>query len=115
MNKTGSLLVAFLLCFTSLFAQDSNQVYKWTVSSKKIGASDYELIFSTPGNPKWQLYAPNQNPGDVPTTELQFADSTFTTNNTFRDSGSARTQQSEIFSVPLRIYEGPATFISRVH
>ncbi|MGZ8537824.1 MAG: cytochrome c biogenesis protein CcdA, partial [Flavisolibacter sp.] len=102
----------FILFFTTgfvTFAQDSLQPFKWNVSSRKISANQYELTFYTNGNPEWQLYAPNQVLGEVPTTEVKF-DSSIQVGNSFTDSGNVKTLQSEIFEVPVKIYEGTTTW-----
>lgn len=98
------LLVGFLAQ-----AQDSIPPFQWKVTSKKIADGKYEIIFSTPGNKSWQLYAP-QTVSDVPTTELQFSDSSIQTTNTLKDSGTAKTEHSAIFDAPVKLYEGPTTW-----
>lgn len=98
------LLVGFLAQ-----AQDSTPPFQWKVTSKKIADGKYEIIFSTPGNKSWQLYAP-QTVSDVPTTELQFSDSSIQTTNTLKDSGTAKTEHSAIFDAPVKLYEGPTTW-----
>jgi thiol:disulfide interchange protein DsbD len=101
-----------LLLLSSFFsqAQDSIQPFQWQVSSKKISSNQYEIIFSTQGNKGWQLYAPNQSFSDVPTTELQFSDSAIQASKTVNDSGAIKTEQSPLFGVPVKIYEGPTTW-----
>src|SRR5436190_1984223 len=98
------LLISF--AYTGL-AQDT--VFHWTVSSKKISSNQYEILFSTPGNPNWQLYAPNQSFSDVPTTEIQF-DSAIQFNNHFETTGKNKTAQNAIFGVPVNYNEGAVTW-----
>jgi thiol:disulfide interchange protein len=104
--KKRFLLISVLFLFSFFsFAQDS--IYQWTVSSKKISASQYEIIFSTQGNSTWQLYAPNQNLSDVPTTEIQFTDSAIRLNGSFKESGAAKNKLSSLFNTNIRFYTGP--------
>ena len=86
------LLLPLLFISFILFGQDS--AYQWKVSSKKLAANQYELTFSTRGNTVWQLYAPNQSLSEVPTTEIQFADSAIQTDGNFKESGVAKNEQS---------------------
>ena len=109
-NLRSFFLIGFMLMATGLWAQDSNTVFAWQVSSKKISLNQYEIIFSTQGNKGWQLYAPNQSFSDVPTTELQFSDSAIQASKTLKDSGDIKTEQSPLFGVPVKIYEGPTTW-----
>src|SRR5688572_6242740 len=99
-------LLLFSLSFSS-FAQDS--VFQWTVTSKKIGSNKYEILFTTPGNANWQLYAPYQVFSDVPTTEIKF-DSAVQFNNRFEVSGTIKKEQNPIFEVPVNYNEGPTTW-----
>lgn len=46
--RTIGFLV-FVVISNDLFSQDSLPVYKWDISSKKIGEGRYELSFSTNG------------------------------------------------------------------
>jgi cytochrome c biogenesis protein CcdA len=109
----GFFLILPLLCTSILFAQDVASPFNWKVTSKRIAPDQYELIFSTDGNPAWQLYAPNQLLGDVITAEVQL-DSSVHSNNRFKDSGSAKTRQSEIFDTSVKLYEGPTTWTTVV-
>jgi thiol:disulfide interchange protein len=97
--------------FISFFvqAQDAAQPFQWKVSSKKMATGKYEIIFSTEGNKTWQLYAP-QTLSDVPTAELQFADSSIQAAKAIKDSGAAITEQSVLFGTAVKIYEGPTTW-----
>ena len=109
------------LCFLILFlfgvrcySQDTTAVFKWSASSKKVSANEYELIFTTNGNTHWQLYAPNQMLGDVATTELQFNDSVFRLQPPFKDSGIVKTVQSPIFNVPVTVSESKEVWKARI-
>ena len=105
------LLFLFLLLSSfSSQAQDFTQPFQWNVSSKKISSNQYEIIFSTQGSKDWQLYAPNQSLSDVATTELQFADSSIQASKSVKDSGAIKSEQSPLFGVPVKLYEGPTTW-----
>jgi thiol:disulfide interchange protein DsbD len=103
-------LLFFLLFFSaSATAQDSS-LYEWKVSSRKIDANKYELIFSTPGNSNWQLYGPNESIADTRSTEIE-VDSSVTVDPKFADSGTAKTITNALFdNASFKVYEGPATF-----
>lgn len=103
------LFLFFFLLSGKLFAQDS--AYKWTVTSKKNDAKTYELIFSTPGNSSWQLYAPNQVLNEVAVSELTFLDSSIKVIKPFRESGTQSVMKSPIFdNAEIKIYGGQASF-----
>jgi cytochrome c biogenesis protein CcdA/thioredoxin-related protein len=107
MNKgiQGFLLVFLILTGFRSLAQENLQ-FNWKESSRKLSAGRYEIVFSTPGSGAWQLYAPNQDLGGVPSAEIQFTDSSLQPENSFRDSGAARTEHSSIFEKPVRFYSG---------
>lgn len=101
------LLAAITFLVSPIIAQDSSAI-QWKVSSKKINANEFELIFSSPGNPQWQLYAPNQLLFDIPTTTLELPDSTFLLVGNFNDSGNFQTITSTLFEdQKVRIYQSP--------
>jgi thiol:disulfide interchange protein DsbD len=104
----------FLFFCISSTAQDTGTIYQWQVVGQKVDDKTYDLIFSTRGAKGWQLYAPNQTPGDVPTTELNFADTSIQLLPSFIDSGSVKTVQSQIFGEPLKVYEGPVSWKQRI-
>jgi thiol:disulfide interchange protein DsbD len=103
-----------LISSVTLLAQDATPVFHWNVSSKKIADKIYELDFFTKGAEGWQLYAPNQLLSDIPTTELQFADSSILFVTSIKDSGLQKTLQSAIFDVPVKIYTGPVLWKQQI-
>ncbi|HJW17822.1 MAG TPA: cytochrome c biogenesis protein CcdA [Flavisolibacter sp.] len=106
----AGLFIFFILAGFLSHAQDSIQPFKWNVTSKKISANQYQLIFSTGGNKSWELYAPDQLLSEVPTTELQLSDSAITITNSFADSGSFKKAHSALFDTIVKIYQGPTTW-----
>src|SRR6185436_19990297 len=88
-------LLGTLTFYSSVFAQDSAN-YQWTVTSKKITDKKYELNFSTAGSPRWQLYAPNQEPGGVRSVDLIIKDSSIIIDDVFAESGESKTFNSSI-------------------
>lgn len=102
--RNGFFLFSCLVFSLLGFAQDS--AFQWKVSSQKIGEIQYELVFSTPGNEQWQLYAPNQKLLDVPTVELQFADSSIQPQGTFEISGVQNSEQNALFNNTVKFYKG---------
>lgn len=101
------LLIFFLPAY--VFSQEVPSVFQWKVSSKKLSGQQYELRFSTPGASEWQLYSP-QLISEVPTTELQFADSAVQPVGNLHDSGNATTISSQIFDAPVAVHKGPVTW-----
>lgn len=97
------------------FAQDSAQAYKWNVTSKKIADHTYQLIFSTQGNPNWNLYAPGQDLGGVPSAALTLNDSAFQTVDQFKQTGTLKEEPSKIFTgINEKTYSGPTTWIQEI-
>ncbi|HEV7620259.1 MAG TPA: cytochrome c biogenesis protein CcdA [Flavisolibacter sp.] len=113
--RNGFLLSCCLLLGMLVYGQETSQVYKWTVGSKKIAGDQYELSFSTDGNKQWQLYAPGQSLDSVAAAELQFPDSVIKIQLPFKDSGTAATIHSSIFNIPVKIFNGPTTWKVAVH
>lgn len=111
MNRIIQRTLAGVFLLTVFFAQaqDPGQAFQWKVHSKKLSDGKFEIIFSTQGNKNWQLYAP-QTLSDVPTAEVQFADSSIQAAKSIRDSGAVRTDQSALFGTAVKLHEGPATW-----
>ena len=107
MMKLTRIILVFIVSLLSFSAIAQDSTFQWKVSSRKISNNQYEIIFATPGNKDWQLYAPNQLISDVPTTELQF-DSGILFDNRFIDSGAVVTEQSALFDMPIRYHQGAA-------
>src|SRR5215213_3875445 len=108
-------LIVSLLSVVGI-AQDST-IYKWSVTSKKIGESSYELKFTTPAAAGWQLYAPGQMvAGEVPTAELVFADSSIEVQRPFGFEGNAVDAKiSALENASFKIFEGDASFVFRIN
>lgn len=108
------IFTLFTCIFTLLATAQDSAVYKWTVSSKKTGQQTYELTFRTEGAAGWQLYAPGQLIGDVPTVELQFADSSIAIDQPSA-SGTVRNVANALFdNASFAVYEGPAAFVFNI-
>lgn len=115
MFKISRLFLSLFLITISICtaAQDSS-LFKWEVASKKIDATTYQLIFSTPGNGHWQLYGPNEMISGVNSTELSF-DSAVSFIPPYKETGEAKTIKNQLFdNAAFRIYEGAATFIATI-
>ncbi|MGB2748139.1 MAG: hypothetical protein WBC34_08055, partial [Thiofilum sp.] len=69
--------VLFLLPGLCAFSQADSlaNVFKWTVSSKKLSDKKYELIFTAPAVAGSSLYAPGQDLDGVKSAEIIFSDS----------------------------------------
>lgn len=94
----------FIFLNIDLFSQDPVVIYKWNVSSKKIGEGKYELVFSTDGVSGWQLYSPSQTAPDLITTEIKFGDSAIRQQNNFEEKGISKEIISPAFG-KVKIYE----------
>lgn len=101
-----------LCCFSSTVVkgQDST-AYTWEVTGKKVQDKVYELTFTTAGNNKWQLYGANESISDVPSVEVELADSSIVIKKPYKESGNSNTFSSPIFdNASFKVYEGPASF-----
>jgi cytochrome c biogenesis protein CcdA/thioredoxin-related protein len=108
------LLLLTSLVLSSGFAQDSLQVFKWSVSSKKIDNSTYQLTFNSPGNPQWFLYAPAQDLNGVATTEIKFPDSSIVVATNYTDAGININEQSKLFEKTIKLDKGPSKWITTI-
>ncbi len=98
----------FIFINLQLFSQDS-AIYKWNVSSKKIGEGSYELVFSTKGVKGWQLYSPSQTVPDLAMAEINFGDSAIKQEKEFSESGMSKEIESPVFdNSNVKIYEDAA-------
>src|SRR4030095_11559493 len=116
MNRLFRIIgfLVFLLVADDLFSQDSLSIYRWDISSKKIGDATYELIFSTGGVPGWQLYSPSQADPDLTTTEIKFGDSAIEQQKNFAENGSPMEVNSTVFDGKAKIYEGGAEWKKQI-
>lgn len=99
-----------LLINSSAFSQDSTGLKGWTVESKKTGEGKFELHFTLPDAQGWQVYAPNQAPGDVKAVELNFQDSAVAQQGDFIIEGQPQKIRSSIFGTDLSVFEGKASW-----
>jgi len=111
-----TFLLILILSLRSIgYAQDSSQLFKWTVSSKKLTNNTYDLIFSTLGNSAWNLYAPNQDLGGVTSASVTLNDSAFHLSNDFRLTGTFQQQPSKIFTgIIEKVYTTPTTWTQQI-
>ncbi len=93
-----------------LFSQDSTGLKGWTVESKKTGDGKYELLFNLPDVQGWQLYAPNQSPGDVKTVEMIFTDTAVKQEGDFILTSQPVTIKSSIFETDLAVFDKGASW-----
>ncbi|MBL7741515.1 MAG: thioredoxin family protein [Chitinophagaceae bacterium] len=106
-------LLLTLSCF-SVFAQDGGSIFPWKVSSKKTGEGKYELVFSVQPAGQWELYSPAQKI-DLPTTELQFTDSSIIHDGKFSEKGEVKEIKHPLFEEGmLRAYQSPVEWVTTV-
>ena len=116
MFRLTRFLLILLLGFLSgqSLAQDSS-MYSWKVTSKKTGEGVYEISFSTTGKNGWQLYAPGQDLGGVPSVELSFPDSAISALPLQKAAGALTVFASPLFdNKEVTVYEGPAEWKTTV-
>ena len=100
-------VLAFFFSNT-VFSQGDSPVFPWKVTSKKIGDGKYELVFSTIAPGQWELYAPVQKI-DLPTTELQFNDSSVAQEGKFSEKGEVKEIKHPLFEEGVvRVAQSPA-------
>jgi cytochrome c biogenesis protein CcdA/thioredoxin-related protein len=117
MKKIRFCLIGFLVFAVQLEvqAQDSTQVIRWSVSSKKVSDKVYELVFSTQGNSQWNLYAPNQDLSGVASASLTLNDSAFHVLDEMKQAGTVKGEPSKIFTgINEKVYTGPTTWTQEV-
>ncbi len=110
MHKRFLLGFVFSWLFLCAFTQDSLSV-KWQVKSEKISSGEYRLVFSTPVNNSWQLYAPGQDISGIPSSALVFRDSSISIVKALTGSSDAKTIISSIFdNKQFQVYEKQTTW-----
>ncbi len=99
--------------FAGVSAQDT--AYQWKATSNKIDDKTYELVFTSNGNPNWQLYSANQNINDAPAITLEFRDSSIKVIPTFEQKGETKKIVSPIFdNASFNVYEGSFTITAKI-
>jgi cytochrome c biogenesis protein CcdA/thioredoxin-related protein len=107
--------VALLFINSTVVKGQDPTAYKWEVSSKKIQDKVYELTFTTSGNNNWQLYGANELISDVPSVELELADSSIAVKKPFKETGNSITVRNPVFdNASFKVYQGPASFTATV-
>jgi len=96
-HKKGFSLFVLLVFLKAAFSQSADSVITWQPASKKTGEGRYELIFSTMGSERWQLYAPGQTLNEIKTAELQFADSSIALEGPIQSSAKTKKISSPYF------------------
>ena len=104
-------LLVLLSLFFSLILTAQESAFKWEVTGIKKSAGVYEIEFKTPGNEQWQLYGANEKFDDVPSVEIELADSSIKIEKPFLESGQKKTIQNPIFNnSAFTVYTGPAVY-----
>src|SRR5688572_5263074 len=96
MTRVFLFTICLLFAYTIVAGQDS-AVFKWEVSSQKIGDKTYKLNFTTPGVAAWDLYGPNEIISEVPAVEIVFSDSSIQSLKPYEEKGRPQTIKSALF------------------
>ncbi len=108
------LPILFVLGFVTAHAQDT-ATYQWKVTSQKTAEREYEISFTTEGKNGLQLYAPGQDLGGVNSVELSFPDPSITiVDPVSKQTGASTAFTSTIFNKEVTVFEGPATWTTRI-
>ncbi len=110
------ILFLVLSCWmaVSAFTQDSS-AFSWTVKSERISPGEYRLVFQTPVNNSWQLYAPAQDIAGIQSSALIFKDSSIVVVSPLAGKEGYKTINSTIFdNQPFKIYEGSAVWTATI-
>ncbi|MBK6828382.1 MAG: hypothetical protein IPG86_16665 [Chitinophagaceae bacterium] len=101
-----------LFCWPRLFPIITGQYgFKGLDRRKqKTGNGKYELLFNLPDVQGWQLYAPNQSPGDVKTVEMIFTDAAIKQEGDFILTVQPVTIKSSIFETDLAVFDKSASW-----
>ncbi len=94
-----------IFLYSSFAGSSQDNLYVWTVSSKKITDGKYDLVFSTSGAKGWQLFAPNQVLNEVEMGSVSFNDSSILVDEQFREGNGTRTFNSLLFDTAVKVYD----------
>ena len=104
-------LLVLLPLFFGFILTAQESAFKWEVTGIKKSAGVYEIEFKTPGNDQWQLYGANEQFDDVPSVEIELADSSIKIEKPFLESGQKKTIQNPIFDNSVfTVYTGPTVY-----
>jgi thiol:disulfide interchange protein DsbD len=107
MKKFLPALFAIFFIVSTLTGRAQDTAYRWKVTSERIDSVTYSLSFSTEGNSQWQLFDPNSLLSDVPSSQLEFTDSSIRFIPPFKVVGSTINIQSPLFdNANFAVYEG---------
>ena len=109
-----SMIFSFLILSLAARAQeDARQLEGWTVSSSRIGDKEFRIRFELADSKGWQVYAPVQATPDIALAELHWTDSSLGEASLQNEAG-AKEVQSEVFGMPMLVYDGPAAFSTSI-
>lgn len=110
MYKRIFLFFLFYCSVIAAFSQDST-AFSWSVKSERISPGEYRLVFTTPVNNNWQLYAPGQDISGISSSALIFKDSSISITSPLTGSEGAKMINSPLFdNQPFNVYEGVTTW-----
>ena len=113
MKRFTFLLAALVLLSISASAQILDPV-KWSFSSQKIAANEYEIIFKASIDNRWHLYS-QDIPQAPPATTFTFKkDSSFILEGKVKEIGKVIEEFDKNFNMVLKYYSDSVRFVQKV-
>ncbi len=113
MKRIFFLITGLFLLVTSVSAQVLQPV-TWSYSSKKISATEYELIFKATIDSPWHLYS-QDIPQAPPATTFDFVkDSSYTLVGKVKEVGNVIQEYDKNFNMVLKYYSDSVSFVQKI-
>ncbi len=113
MKRISFLFIGLFLLAASMSAQILQPV-KWSYSSQKISATEYELIFKASIDNPWHLYS-QDIPQAPPATTFKFEkDSSYTLVGKVRELGNVIQEYDKNFNMVLKYYSDSVRFVQNI-
>ena len=113
MRRIFFLFAGLFFLASSLSAQVLQPVH-WSYSSKKISATEYELVFKATVDNPWHLYS-QHIPQAPPATTFQFEkDSSYTLVGKVKELGNVIQEFDKNFNMVLKYYSDSVSFVQKI-
>ncbi len=113
MKRISFLFIGMFLLAASMSAQILQPV-KWSYSSQKISATEYELIFKASIDNPWHLYS-QDIPQAPPATTFKFKkDSSYTLVGKVNELGNVIQEYDKNFNMVLKYYSDSVRFVQKI-